>query len=134
MTGTMINSTTDAATAIATAWFDALTTTWNAADAAAYGELFAEDATFTDIRGGRHVGRQAIAAGHQGIFDTVYAGSVVRYEVRAVRLLTERTAIAVADAVLEVPAGPLAGSHDARITVVLEDGVGVAFHNTLVAA
>ena len=126
----MINSqTTIDAT---TAWFDAMAATWNSGDGTAYGELFAEDGTFTDIRGGRHVGRPAIAGGHQGIFDTVYAGSVVRYEVRSVRQLDDRRAIAFADAVLEVPAGPLAGVHDARITVVLDDGVAVAFHNTLV--
>jgi uncharacterized protein (TIGR02246 family) len=127
MTGTMINST-------ATTWFASLAERWNAADGEGYGALFADDATFTDIRGGRHVGRQAIAAGHQGIFDTAYAGSVVRYEVRSVRMLIDGIAVAVADATLEVPAGPLAGAHDARTTVVLEDGLGVAFHNTLVTA
>jgi uncharacterized protein (TIGR02246 family) len=43
---------------------------WNAADGAAFAEPFAPDADFVNIRGDYHSGREAIAAGHQMIFET----------------------------------------------------------------
>ena len=49
-----------------------LETTWNRADGAAFGEAFADDSDFVDIRGVHHVGRAAIAAGHQTILDSIY--------------------------------------------------------------
>ena len=53
---------------------------WNEADGQAFGEPFAPDADFVDIRGEHHRGQQAIAAGHQAIFDSIYEGSSVEYE------------------------------------------------------
>ena len=50
---------------------------WNAADGAAFGAPFAPDADFVTIRGELHSG-EAIAAGHQQIFDTIYAGRSVQ--------------------------------------------------------
>jgi uncharacterized protein (TIGR02246 family) len=61
---------------------------WNAGDGAAFGAPFASDADFVDIRGVWHRGEE-IAAGHQQIFDTVYAGSTVRYEVLDARPLND---------------------------------------------
>ena len=54
---------------------------WNAADGARFGRPFAEDADFVNIRGEHLRTREVIAKGHQAIFDTIYAGSVVRYQV-----------------------------------------------------
>jgi len=51
---------------------------WNAADGPAFGRHFAEDADFVNIRGEHFQTREAIAKGHQGIFDTIYKGSVRR--------------------------------------------------------
>jgi uncharacterized protein (TIGR02246 family) len=44
---------------------------WNRADGRACGAAFTDDADFVDIRGMQHRGREAIAGGHQAIFDTV---------------------------------------------------------------
>jgi uncharacterized protein (TIGR02246 family) len=109
---------------------------WNAGDGAAFGEPFAEDASFVDIRGQAHDGSAAIAGGHQGIFDTVYRGSTVQYDPDLARTITDSVVLTRANATLHVPGGPLAGTHHSRLTAVLHDTgkgwVAVSFHNTLV--
>lgn len=106
-------------------------------DGTAFGEPFAADADFVNIRGEHFRGRAAIAAGHVAIFKTVYAGSTNRYEIEAVRLLRPEVALLRAHARLEVPEGPLKGRHTARFTLVLtmENGAWeiASFHNTLKA-
>ena len=110
---------------------------WNAADGAAYGEAFTDDASFVDIRGELHTGEE-IGAGHQQIFDTIYAGSTVSYDVFQARPIEDGVLVAQIRATLNVPGGPFAGEHHALATVVLVpngDGHGIAaFHNTLVSA
>ena len=104
-------------------------------DAPAFARHFAEDADFVNIRGEHHRGRTAIAAGHQAIFRTVYAGSTCHFTLEAVRLLRPEVALAHVRSTLDVPAGPLKGHHTARFSLVLtKQGEGweiAAFHNTL---
>ena len=76
---------------------------WNAADGAAFAEPFAPDADFVNIRGDLHTGKEAIAAGHQRIFDTIYAGSTLRYRVRQARELDDGIILAHVAAVLSAP-------------------------------
>jgi uncharacterized protein (TIGR02246 family) len=111
---------------------------WNAADGAAFGAPFAPDADFVTIRGELHSG-PAIAAGHQQIFDTIYAGSTVRYAVLDARELDDGIILAHVRGNLSVPAGPLAGENEALASIVLVRADGghhqiAAFHNTLVAS
>ena len=111
---------------------------WNAADGDAFAADFAEDADFVNVRGEHHRGdADYIGRAHQGIFDSVYAGSTVRYEVLVARELAPGVVLAVAAATLDAPQGPLQGVNEARITIVMteEDGRwGIsAFHNTLQA-
>ena len=121
---------------IAGALAEKLAQAWNAADGAAFGAQFAEDAQFVDIRGGYHQTRDVIARAHQGIFDTIYRGSSTTFEVEDARRLAAGVILAHMRAVLNAPAGPLAGENEAVQTVVLveEDGAWriAAFHNTLV--
>src|SRR5688572_881572 len=109
---------------------------WNAADGAAFGAPFAPDADFVTIRGDLHSG-EAIAAGHQQIFDTIYAGSTIRYTVLQARELDDRVILAHVRGTLDAPTGPLAGQANALASVVLvgdgDDHRIAAFHNTLVA-
>lgn len=108
---------------------------WNAADGAAYSAVFTEDADFVTIRGEYHQSRQAIAAGHQQIFDTIYQGSQVRYELVDTCPLAETVILAHIKSTLDAPTGPIMGRHQALATAVLvrtADRWGiVAFHNTL---
>lgn len=110
---------------------------WNAGDGEAFGGPFADDADFVDFRGTRHRGRQAIAAGHQGIFDSIYRGSRISYQVEQARPLREGVMLVHSTGALQAPAGPLAGEHRATQSLVLvSDGAGwqiASFHNTLVA-
>jgi uncharacterized protein (TIGR02246 family) len=122
--------------AIAAALLDQLEQAWNRADGAAFGAAFAEDADFVDIRGDHHQGRAAIGHGHQAIFDSVYAGSTVRYELDAAREVAPGCIVAVGSATLDAPGGPLQGIHRSRSTLTItEQGdrwAVAAFHNTLV--
>ena len=108
---------------------------WNAADGAAFAEPFTPDADFVAIRGDHHTGA-AIGPGHQQIFDTIYAGSTVHYEVVDARALTDDVILAHVLGTLDAPAGPLAGRSQAMGTMVLvADGDRhriAAYHNTLV--
>ena len=124
-------------TTTATPLIERLQEAWNEADGAAFGAPFAPDADFVTIRGELHSG-PAIAAGHQQIFDTIYAGSTVRYSVLKARELEDGIILAHVQGNLSVPAGPLAGEAEALASVVLvPDGDQhqiAAFHNTLVAS
>ena len=130
---------TDDAKAVATRFYAALEAAWNAADGHAFGQPFAAETSFVDIRGVCHEGGPTeIGSSHQGIFDSIYKGSTIRYGVEAARLVTASVVVATARATLDAPGGPLAGTHDAVSTVVLvresDDWRAVAFHNTLVTA
>ncbi len=110
---------------------------WNSADGAAFAAPFAPDADFVNIRGELHTGQEAIAAGHQQIFTTIYAGSTLRYAVRQAREV-DGVILAHIDAVLNAPSGPLAGETKALGSIVLvgdgDEQRIAAFHNTVVAS
>ena len=107
---------------------------WNAMDGAAFAAAFAEDADFVNILGEHFRGRDRIAAGHAGIFQSIYAGSTVHMQLEQVRLLRADVALAHVHSNLDVPQGRLAGRHAARFSMVLTRGGDgwqiAAFHNT----
>jgi uncharacterized protein (TIGR02246 family) len=121
----------------AEAFFAAIESAWNAADGERYGARFADVTDFVNIRGEHFSGDGAfIGAAHQGIFDTIYRGSSVRYTVDAARLVAPVVVVAHATSTLDAPSGPLFGTHNSKMTVVLVEEGGswkaTAFHNTLV--
>jgi uncharacterized protein (TIGR02246 family) len=107
---------------------------WNAMDGAAFAAPFAEDADFVNILGEHFRGRDRIAAGHVGIFQSIYAGSTVSMRLERVRLLRPDVALAHVHSILDVPQGLLAGRHAARFSLVLTRGPAgweiAGFHNT----
>jgi uncharacterized protein (TIGR02246 family) len=109
---------------------------WNAADGARFARPFAEDADFVNIRGEHLRTREVIAKGHQAIFNTIYKGSVVRYQVAGVRAIAPAVLLAHVKSTLKAPTGPLAGEHGSMFSIVLVQDQGnwriSAFHNTLV--
>ena len=125
-------SITDDAAALVTR----LENAWNSADGAAFVAPFAEDADFVNVLGMHVRGRDAIAAGHEQIFRTVYAGSKVAYRVEGARLLRPDVALVHVQAGLDVPGGPMAGHHAARYSMVLTRDGGewriASFHNTVI--
>ena len=124
---------------VAESIFGRLQDAWNAADGAAFGRPFAPQADFIDIRGEHHhaAGPEAIGAGHQAIFNSIYADSTIGYRVDAARPLGSDHLLVHATSTLDAPAGPLAGTNQSRISAVLvrngEDWQISALHNTLVA-
>ena len=130
--------TTTDAHAVAASFYAELEKGWNAADGPGFAEPFSDLTWFVDVRGVRHVGgRSEIGSDHQGIFDTIYKDSEIRYEVEEARQLGPDVVLANGRATLRAPSGPLAGEHNAVSTVVLtREGDGswraTSFHNTLV--
>jgi uncharacterized protein (TIGR02246 family) len=70
-----------------------LETGWNTANGYVYASFFADDADFVHIFGHRYVGKEEIERGHQAIFDTIYKGSQVKYQIDKVRPLGEDAAL-----------------------------------------
>ena len=109
---------------------------WNTGDSDAFAGAFAIDADFVNVYGMHARGRAAIAAGHRFIFTTIYKDSHVEYRIVSVRELTAGIALVHVSAKLNVPAGPLAGKHEAMwsgVATQLDEGWKfTAFHNTLV--
>jgi uncharacterized protein (TIGR02246 family) len=104
---------------VARSFYATIESAWNAADGHRFGAPFSADTSFVDIRGVRHQGGpREIGASHQGIFDSIYKGSKIRYEVEAARALGDTVVLANARATLDAPTGPLAGIHQAVSTVV----------------
>jgi uncharacterized protein (TIGR02246 family) len=123
-------------TTIATPLFSQLEDAWNRADGPAFAAAFTDDCDFVDVRGARHRGTAAVAAGHQAIFDSIYAGSTVRYELEDARCVGPDIVLAVVGATLDAPTGPLQGTNHSRISAVITAHGGrwaiTGFHNTLV--
>jgi uncharacterized protein (TIGR02246 family) len=109
---------------------------WNAGDGAAYAAPFAERAQFVTVQGMRVTGRSAIAAGHDGIFSTIYADSTNTMQLVHTEAVAEGVQLVQTLNTLSVPAGPFAGVRQAVGTLVLRDsGSGweiVSSQNTLV--
>jgi uncharacterized protein (TIGR02246 family) len=125
--------TTDA-TRVATKLAAELTRAWNAADGAAYGRAFTDDATFVDIRGGLHRSAAAIGSGHAAILSTIYRDSRLSAEVLSARAAGPGI-VAQVHFGLEAPHAPLP-PHDGSTATLLavEEPEGwriAAFQNTL---
>jgi uncharacterized protein (TIGR02246 family) len=131
---------TDPAT-VARQILDRLESAWNTADGPAFGSLYSAGASFVTVRGEHFVGRDAIGAGHDEIFHTIYAGSRNRMVLIRADEVADGVVVAVSASTLDCPAGPLAGRHHATSTnVITRPGPGdeswriVSTQNTLAAA
>jgi uncharacterized protein (TIGR02246 family) len=131
-----MNDTTEIATEIASERLHQLERAWNRADGAAFGAAFSPDADFVDIRGGHHRGDAAVGHGHQALFDSIYAGSTIRYQLEAARVVAPGCVVAIASATLTAPNGPLRGVNRSRLTAAITEQDGrwslTAMHNSLV--
>lgn len=111
---------------------------WNKGDGAAFARPFTDDADFVNVRGLHIRSRDVIGNGHQHIFDSIYKGSRVTYALATLRSLAPGVMLAHVNSTLNAPSGPLAGEHQAKISMVMVEVNGdwriAAFHNTLVAS
>ena len=123
----------------ATEFFAELQAAWNTGDGQRFGAQFAEVTDFVTIRGDHIHGDTAlIAAGHQGIFDTIYRGSTNTIHLDRVREVAPGCLVVHATSTLEAPSGPLTGTHHSKMSALLVEHDGTwkatAFHNTLIAS
>jgi uncharacterized protein (TIGR02246 family) len=122
--------------AIARGMLRQLEEAWNAGDGQAYAKAYEDDAGFVNIRGERSLGVEAIAAGHEEILATIYAGSTNHLVLVDAQRLSDDVIVATSRNTLESPSGPLAGVHHAMSTSVLHRRGGdwriAVTHNTLV--
>jgi uncharacterized protein (TIGR02246 family) len=113
-----------------------MATAWERADGASFAAAFTEDADFVNILGGAFSGRQAIAAQHQFIFDTIYKGSHARFELTRFRKISPDVAVAQISAMLNAPGGPRPGVTNTLASATLTKSDGgwaiASFHNTVV--
>jgi len=110
---------------------------WNAGSGTEFASYCEEDADFVNIYGAHANGQQAIAAGHDQIFRTVYAGSTLHFRVTQTRFLTDDIALVHVRARLVIPHGSMAGEKNAAPSMLMRRSGGewkvAAFHNTLVS-
>ncbi len=113
-----------------------LETAWNNSDSARFAAPFADDADFVHILGGHFTGRTSIEQGHRAIFDTIYKGSTVKFEVEKIRPVGSEVAIVFVFSTLKILTPGLPPQANARPTMVLQRQDGdwkiVTFQNTLV--
>jgi uncharacterized protein (TIGR02246 family) len=67
---------------------------WNAGDGDRFAASFAEDADYVIVDGRYIKGRQVIAQGHQGLFDSIYRDSHNVATVRGIRFISDDVAVA----------------------------------------
>ena len=117
---------------------DSLGKAWNAGDARAFAGFFTEDADLVNIHGMHLHGRQAIAGLYEMLFRSVFDGSHVKCSIAAERTLRPQVMLLQMKVALSVPAGKMAGSHNALATVVMVREQAhwriESLHNTLVTA
>jgi uncharacterized protein (TIGR02246 family) len=66
---------------------------WTAGDGGKFGAPFVTDADYTVWNGIYLSGREAIAQGHQQIFDTFYKDTKLQFDIRKIRFLGDTVAI-----------------------------------------
>ena len=107
---------------------------WNAKSGAQFAKPFAADADYVVINGNYIKGREAIAEGHQRIFDTFYKESTLSLSVKQVRMLRPDVAVVHVTGSNKTPTR----TSEAFITLVMTKESGgwkiAAFQNTEVKA
>jgi len=111
---------------------------WNAKSGEQFAKPFAADADYVVINGSYVKGREAIAQGHQRIFDTFYKESVLSLSVKQVRMLRPDVAVVHVTGTNKIPRGAETQTGEAFMTLLMTKESGVwriaAFQNTEVKA
>ena len=92
---------------------------WNAKSGAQFARPFAADADYVVINGMYVKGREAIAEGHQSIFDTFYKESTLSLSVKQVRMLRPDVAVVHVTGTNKIPRGAETQTVEAIITLLM---------------
>lgn len=113
--------------------FEGLSDAWADGDGERWGSHFTADADFMVWFGLPLEGREAIAQGHQWVFDTVYSGTRYLFDIRKIRTLTpDIVVVHLAASVVEPGDAPPESPHTLPIAVLRRTAEGwkiVAFQN-----
>ncbi len=116
----------------------ALEAGWNAGDGSTFAASFAEDADYVIIDGHYIKGRQAIAQGHQRIFDMIYRDSHNVATVHQIRFIGDDVGIAHVEWRLTFQQDEAVHNARAMSTIVMIKAHGTwsiaAFQNTSVVS
>ena len=91
---------------------------WNAGDVKSYARLYARDAVYQTRAGILWEGRTAIERGHAAAFHGDLKGTVLRIQIKRLRFLTPRTA--VAHCAVELSGGTERGARKVRAVTRFE--------------
>ena len=107
---------------------------WNAKSGEQFARPFAADADYVVINGTHIKGREAIARGHQQIFDTFFKESALSLSVKQVRMLRPDVAVVHVTGTNKFPRGAETRAVEVLITLVMTKESGAwkiaAFQNT----
>ena len=106
---------------------------WDAGDGDGVAAHFTPGAEFVDVLGRLQQGRDTIAREHRALFTSIYAGSTCVFREIDRRVLVVGVTLLHSASRLTVPAGPRRGDTHATQTMLVEDGLVSAFHNTVQA-
>ncbi len=112
---------------------DAIRHAWDVGDGAAFGAPFAADADYTVWNGHYMKGRDAIAQGHQHIFDTFYRNTKNHLRVTGIRFLRDDVALVRGHGHLSDAAGNQLGDGVTPLFVMTKENGAwqiAAFQNT----
>jgi uncharacterized protein (TIGR02246 family) len=86
---------------------------WNKGDAKVYSQHFAEDGTFTNIRGMFFTGHQGFLDKHEEIFKGIFHGTTLKQDVVSLRFIRPETAVVETLTWITgfSPSGPPPGTH-----------------------
>jgi uncharacterized protein (TIGR02246 family) len=105
---------------------------WNTKSGALFAKPFAEDADYVVINGMQLKGHEAIATGHQRIFDTIYKDTTLSLTVKQIRFLRPDVAVVHVTGQRVGPTKDVV--NDAMITLIMtkekSGWVIAAFQNT----
>ena len=114
--------------------FSNLTSAWAAGDGKAWGSAFLPDADFTVWFGLQLQGREAIAGGHQFIFDRFYRNTRYELSVRQIRFLSDSAAVVHLEGTVLSKGETMPGEPDSVPMAVVQKVQGdwkiAAFQNT----
>ena len=117
---------------------------WNCADAHAFGRQYREDGSFTNVSGLRVYGKAGFVNIHERIFQSIFAGSQIRFVIDRFHFLRPDVAVVEIDATLTGLQHARTGAaladdgslHSKLQEVFTRDEAGwqiAAFHNVAVA-
>ena len=105
---------------------------WAAGSGERFAAIFAPDVEFVNVRGEEQHSREAVAKGHQMMFESRFRGTTLGVEEPRIRFIDDNTAVVHVVSTVDGVDGRLVSTH-AQAVVERRDGEWLitAFHNMI---